>query len=80
MEINCAFATQMGTPEHIRAAEQLRYTRAWCYDSPSIYSDVWRATAVLYQPAGPDIPRELETFMEAAQLVGTAPATAPATA
>jgi 5,10-methylenetetrahydromethanopterin reductase len=27
------------------------------------------ATAVLYQPAGPDIPRELEAFAEAAALI-----------
>jgi 5,10-methylenetetrahydromethanopterin reductase len=31
----------MDTPEHIRIAEQLGYERAWCYDSPALYPDVW---------------------------------------
>lgn len=46
MEINCAFATGMGTPEHIRMAESLGYERAWCYDSPSIYADAWMTLAL----------------------------------
>ncbi len=46
MEINCAFATATSTPEHIRIAEDLGYTRAWCYDSPSIYADVWMTLAL----------------------------------
>ncbi|WP_407940126.1 LLM class flavin-dependent oxidoreductase [Nakamurella leprariae] len=46
MEINCAFATSVATPDHIVRAEQLGYQRAWCYDSPSIYADVWMALAV----------------------------------
>lgn len=41
IDITCAFATQFETPEHIRLAEQLGYTRAWCYDSPALYPDVW---------------------------------------
>lgn len=41
IEVTCAFATQLETPEHIRIAEQLGYTRAWCYDSPALYPDVW---------------------------------------
>jgi len=41
IEITCAFATQLQTPEHIRIAEQIGYTRAWCYDSPALYPDVW---------------------------------------
>lgn len=31
----------MDTPEHIRVAESLGYERAWCYDSPALYPDVW---------------------------------------
>ena len=43
MQISCAFATSMQTPEHIEVAEQLGYERAWCYDSPALYPDVWMA-------------------------------------
>ena len=41
MQLSCAFATSMDTPEHIRVAEALGYRRAWCYDSPGLYPDVW---------------------------------------
>jgi 5,10-methylenetetrahydromethanopterin reductase len=41
VDISCAFATSLDTPEHIRVAEQLGYRRAWCYDSPALYPDVW---------------------------------------
>ena len=43
MDISCAFATSLDTPEHVRIAEQLGYRRAWCYDSPALYPDVWMA-------------------------------------
>jgi 5,10-methylenetetrahydromethanopterin reductase len=41
MQLSCAFATSLDTPDHIRVAEQLGYSRAWCYDSPALYPDVW---------------------------------------
>src|SRR4051812_5807656 len=41
MQISCAFATSPETPEHIVLAEQLGFERAWCYDSPALYPDVW---------------------------------------
>lgn len=41
LEISCAFATQMATPDHVVLAEQLGYRRAWLYDSPALYPDVW---------------------------------------
>ena len=31
----------ISTPDHIVLAEQLGYERAWCYDSPALYPDVW---------------------------------------
>jgi len=31
----------METHEHVVLAEQLGYTRAWLYDSPALYPDVW---------------------------------------
>ena len=44
--ISCAFATSLDTPDHIVAAERLGYDRAWCYDSPSLYPDVWVTLAL----------------------------------
>jgi 5,10-methylenetetrahydromethanopterin reductase len=41
MGLTCAFATSLDTPEHIAVAESLGYERAWCYDSPALYPDVW---------------------------------------
>lgn len=39
--LSCAFATSLGSHEHARIAEQLGYERAWFYDSPALYPDVW---------------------------------------
>ncbi|MEO1056515.1 MAG: LLM class flavin-dependent oxidoreductase [Actinomycetota bacterium] len=39
--LSAAFATSMSTPEHVDIAEQLGYDRAWLYDSPALYPDVW---------------------------------------
>ena len=41
LKLSCAFATSLDTPEHTRIAEQLGYQRAWYYDSPALYPDVW---------------------------------------
>jgi 5,10-methylenetetrahydromethanopterin reductase len=41
VDVSCAFATGRDTPEHIALAERLGYRRAWCYDSPALYTDVW---------------------------------------
>jgi len=46
VEISCAFATSLDTPAHIVLAEQLGYRRAWCYDSPALYPDVWMTLAL----------------------------------
>jgi 5,10-methylenetetrahydromethanopterin reductase len=46
MDISCAFATALDTPNHIALAEQLGYKRAWCYDSPGLYPDVWMVLAL----------------------------------
>src|SRR6476646_2273126 len=43
LSISCAFATSLSTPDHLVLAEQLGYDRAWCYDSPALYPDVWMA-------------------------------------
>ena len=41
IELACAFATSNQSHEHARVAESLGYTRAWFYDSPALYPDVW---------------------------------------
>jgi len=41
IEISCAFATSNESHEHARIAESLGYKRAWFYDSPALYPDVW---------------------------------------
>jgi 5,10-methylenetetrahydromethanopterin reductase len=40
-ELSCAFATSPESHEHARIAEQLGYRRAFFYDSPPLYPDVW---------------------------------------
>jgi len=46
MELSCALATSMATPDHIAEAERLGYRRAWIYDSPALYPDPWMALAL----------------------------------
>ena len=41
IELSCAFATSERSHEHARIAESLGYRRAWFYDSPALYPDVW---------------------------------------
>lgn len=45
VELSCSFATSLDTPNHIVLAERLGYRRAWCYDSPALYPDVWMTLA-----------------------------------
>lgn len=41
MDISCALATSSNSPAHVELAERLGYQRAWLYDSPALYPDVW---------------------------------------
>jgi 5,10-methylenetetrahydromethanopterin reductase len=41
VDISCAFATSSDTTTHVQHAEELGYERAWLYDSPALYPDVW---------------------------------------
>ena len=41
IDVSCAFPPSPRTPEHIALAEELGFKRAWCYDSPALYPDVW---------------------------------------
>jgi 5,10-methylenetetrahydromethanopterin reductase len=41
LTLSCAFATSNDSHAHARVAESLGYRRAWFYDSPALYPDVW---------------------------------------
>jgi len=41
VQISAFFAPTRATPEHIALAEELGFARAWCYDSPLLYDDVF---------------------------------------
>lgn len=41
LTLSCAFATDLQSHEHARIAEDLGYARAFFYDSPPLYPDVW---------------------------------------
>jgi 5,10-methylenetetrahydromethanopterin reductase len=41
MELSCAFPPGPDVVDHVRLAEELGYRRAWIYDSPALYGDVW---------------------------------------
>lgn len=45
MDISCAFPPRPGVVEYALLAESLGYERAWLYDSPALYPDVWVALA-----------------------------------
>src|SRR5436190_23078210 len=45
MEVSCAFPPGPDVVEHVVIAESLGYERAWLYDSPALYPDVWVALA-----------------------------------
>ena len=43
VNLSCALPPSRDTAEQIAIAEKLGYARAWCYDSPALYPDVWMA-------------------------------------
>jgi 5,10-methylenetetrahydromethanopterin reductase len=45
MELSCAFPPRPDLVELVVLAEELGYERAWVYDSPGLYGDVWMALA-----------------------------------
>lgn len=45
MDISCAFAPSSDAPAYVELAESLDYKRAWLYDSPALYPDVWMVLA-----------------------------------
>ena len=59
IDVSCALAPSSATPDHVVLAERLGFRRAWLYDSPALYADVWvqlaraaeRTTAIGLGPA-----------------------------
>lgn len=45
MDLSCAFPPGPDTAGHVALAESLGYRRAWLYDSPALYPDVWMTLA-----------------------------------
>ena len=41
MDISCAFPPGPDVADHVVLAESLGYERAWLFDSPALYPDVW---------------------------------------
>ena len=46
MELSCAFPPSLAAVEHIVEAERLGYERAWLFDSPALYPDIWVIAAL----------------------------------
>ncbi len=46
MKLSCSLTSSLEAPRYARIAEDLGYERAWLYDSPAIYTDVWMAMAI----------------------------------
>lgn len=45
MRLSCGFPPSPRAPEYAQLAEELGFERAWFYDSPALYGDVWVAIA-----------------------------------
>jgi 5,10-methylenetetrahydromethanopterin reductase len=41
VDTSCAFPPGPDVVEHAMLAESIGYKRAWVYDSPALYADVW---------------------------------------
>lgn len=49
MQISCAFPPSPIAVDHIVLAESLGYERAWLFDSPALYGDIWMMAAMAAQ-------------------------------
>jgi 5,10-methylenetetrahydromethanopterin reductase len=49
VQISCAFPPAPHVVDHIVEAEQLGYERAWLFDSPALYGDLWMIAALAAQ-------------------------------
>jgi 5,10-methylenetetrahydromethanopterin reductase len=83
VDISCILPPGSNTPDHIELAEQLGYTRAWCFDTPTLCADVWVTLAVAAERtthiglatgmAIPGLRHAATTASAAATLAGLAP-------
>lgn len=81
--LSCAFPPGPDTVEHVALAEELGYERAWLYDSPALYFDVWATLARVADRCGridlgtsvivPRIRHIAVTASAVAQIVSLAP-------
>ncbi len=46
MKVSCAFPPSPMTVDHVVLAEELGFQRAWLYDSPAVYLDLWAVMAL----------------------------------
>jgi 5,10-methylenetetrahydromethanopterin reductase len=46
VDVSCALAPALDTPDLVAVAEEIGYRRAWLYDSPGLYPDVWATIAL----------------------------------
>jgi 5,10-methylenetetrahydromethanopterin reductase len=83
MDVSVGFPPSLQTPDLIVRAEELGYHRAWCFDAPAVFGDIWMAlaraadrttriglgTAVII----PDYRHLMATATAAATLAGQAP-------
>ncbi len=49
MQISCGFAPSLELVDQVCLAEELGYKRAWLYDSPAIYLDIWTSLGRLVE-------------------------------
>ncbi|HWS45427.1 MAG TPA: LLM class flavin-dependent oxidoreductase, partial [Acidimicrobiia bacterium] len=49
MQISCAFPAGPHVVDFIVEAERLGYERAWLFDSPALYGDIWVIAALAAQ-------------------------------
>jgi 5,10-methylenetetrahydromethanopterin reductase len=49
LQISCAFPPGPHVVDHIVEAERLGYERAWLFDSPALYGDIWVVAALAAQ-------------------------------
>src|SRR5689334_15163953 len=46
IDVSVAFPPGRATPDHVALAEKLGFRRAWLYDSPALFHDVWMTLAL----------------------------------
>jgi 5,10-methylenetetrahydromethanopterin reductase len=49
MELSCGLPPSPDVVRHVEIAEQLGYRRAWIFDSPALYGDIWVQLALCAQ-------------------------------